>query len=159
MRSTYSVKGATPPRFALPPWGRLRRPLTFAGVGITSAATQLALLAEFEQRFGWHPLLANVVAFAIGAQVNLALHSIFTFRDRPITGLRDLAGRWGRFMGTVGSTALLNQLLFVVLLHWLPDLVASGTASLSISALNYAIGTRFIFTSSQKAQAHDQAVI
>ena len=57
------------------------RPLRFALTGGLAGLLQLGLLALLTRR-GWPATPANAVAFLLAAQVNFAVSSLFTWRDR-----------------------------------------------------------------------------
>src|SRR5919197_4098509 len=63
---------------------RAARPLRFALTGGLAGLLQLGLLALLMGR-GWPAAPANAVAFLLAAQVNFALSSVFTWRDRRRT--------------------------------------------------------------------------
>jgi putative flippase GtrA len=141
-----SVTGGRPPTYR----GRTRarllsdaaRPLRFVFTGGSSAIVQLVLLALLT-RHGWDELLANVVAFAVGAQVNFALGYTFTWRGR--FGRRALWRRWLLFHGSIAGTGLLNILIFAAARHVLPALVASALGIGVASIGNFIVGDRLVF--------------
>ncbi len=118
------------------------RPLRFAFTGGSSAIVQLVLLALLT-RHGWDELLANVVAFAVGAQANFALSYTFTWRGR--SGRRALWRRWLMFHGSIAGTGLLNILIFAAARHVLPALVASALGIGVASIGNFVVGDRLVF--------------
>lgn len=123
---------------------RVARPARFALVGAVAAAAQLGVLAWLLAR-GWGAFAANLTAFMASAQINFTLHSLITWGDHPARGARDVAARWLRFHGAIAGTALMNQALFLALHRWLPPVGAAGMATLLVAAVNYMIGSRFVF--------------
>lgn len=122
------------------------RPLRFAVVGGLCGATQLALLALLIAR-GASPLPANVAAFLLSAQLNFALSTSFTWRDRRLAAApaRGLARRWLGFHGSNAGTALLNQTVFLTARLGVPDLPASGLGLGVAAAVNFLVQDRLIF--------------
>ena len=121
---------------------RVARPLRFALTGGLAGLLQLGLLALLTGR-GWPTAPANAVAFLLAAQVNFALSSLFTWRDRQRTA--PLWRRWLAFHGAIVATALVNQSVFLVARTVLPALVASA-AGIAVAAVgNYLLGDRLVF--------------
>ncbi len=87
------------------------RPLRFALTGGLAGLLQLVLLA-FLTRRGWPELPSNVIAFLLAAQVNFALSSLFTWRDRRTAA--PVWRRWLVFHASIAAMAVVNQLVFVV---------------------------------------------
>jgi putative flippase GtrA len=89
---------------------------------------------------------ANAAAFLLAAQLNFALSSAFTWRDRFVS--HSLARRWLLFHGSIAATALLNMLTFSAARFVLPVLAASA-AGIATGALgNYLLGDRVVFRGS-----------
>jgi putative flippase GtrA len=121
---------------------RAARPLRFALTGGLSGLLQLGLLALLTGR-GWPAAPANAVAFLLAAQVNFALSSLFTWRDRR--RMAPLWRRWLAFHGAIVATTLVNQSVFLATRTALPVLVASA-AGIAIAAVgNYLLGDRLVF--------------
>jgi putative flippase GtrA len=118
------------------------RPLRFALTGGLAGLLQLGLLALLVGR-GWPSALANALAFLLAAQVNFALSSLFTWRDRRRTA--PLWRRWLAFHGAIAAMALVNQSVFLAARTVLPALVASA-AGIAVAAVgNYLLGDRLVF--------------
>jgi putative flippase GtrA len=120
----------------------------FVFVGLVSAGVQLGLLEAFTDFLGWPTLVANIIAFIIATNMNLALNSAITWRDRPLDGMRGVVRRWLRFWGSISGTAIINQTIFIVALRWLPDVAAAALASTVVSIANFLLGHFFVFTAS-----------
>src|SRR5436309_13396580 len=121
---------------------RAARPLRFALTGGLAGLLQLGLLALLTGR-GWPTAPANAVAFLLAAQVNFALSSLFTWRDRRRTA--PLWRPWLAFHGAIVAMALVNQSVFLAAWTALPALVASA-AGIAVAAVgNYLLGDRLLF--------------
>ena len=122
------------------------RPLRFIVTGGVAGILQLGLLAALTHH-GWEPILANAVAFLLAAQVNFALGSIFTWRDRRPGKwtVRTLLRRWVRFHGSIAGTALLNGGVFVATHTVLPTLVAAGLGIGAAAVVNFMVGDCLVF--------------
>src|ERR671936_712332 len=121
---------------------RAARPLRFALTGGLAGLLQLGLLALLVGR-GWPSAPANAVAFLLPAQLNFALSSLFTWRDRWRTA--PLWRRWLAFHGAIAAMALVNQSVFLAARTVLPALVASA-AGIAVAAVgNYLLGDRLVF--------------
>jgi putative flippase GtrA len=138
LRQEDTMLRALAPLFAEP-----SRPLRFLCVGALATVTQLGLLAGLTA-LGWSPALANGLGLLAATQVNFALSSVFTWRDRRRTR-RTLPLRWARFMGLVATTLLLNEAVFLAARVALPTLVAAGLGSGLMAVLNFTLGDRFVF--------------
>jgi putative flippase GtrA len=118
------------------------RPLRFAGTGGVAGTVQILFLTLLTH-WNWNAIPANALAFSLAAQVNFALSSAFTWRDRAPS--RSLARRWLLFHASIGVTALLNMVIFAAARLLLPMLAASA-AGIAAGALgNYLIGDRLVF--------------
>jgi putative flippase GtrA len=118
------------------------RPLRFALTGGLAGLLQLGLLALLTGH-GWPTAPANAVAFLLAAQVNFALSSLFTWRDRRRAV--PLWRRWLAFHGAIAATALVNQSVFLAARTVLPTLVASA-AGIAVAAVgNYVLADRLVF--------------
>ena len=71
----------------------VRRIAVFAAVGGICFIVQLILLAAIV-RLGASRPVANAAGFAVSAQLNFALSTRFTWRDRQAAGRRDTGARW-----------------------------------------------------------------
>jgi putative flippase GtrA len=121
---------------------RAARPLRFALTGGLAGLLQLSLLTLLLGR-GWPAAPANALAFLLAAQVNFALSSLFTWRDRRRTA--SLWRRWLAFHGAIAAMALVNQSVFLAVRTALPALVASA-AGIAVAAVgNYLLGDRLVF--------------
>jgi putative flippase GtrA len=124
------------------------RPLRFAITGGFAGLLQLGLLAALA-RHGWEPWVANLTAFLLAAQVNFALSTVFTWRDRATTD--GLYRRWLVFHGTISSMAVLNIGVYAIARTALPYL-PSAAAGIAVAALgNFLLGDRLVFRARRAA--------
>jgi putative flippase GtrA len=121
------------------------RPLRFALTGGLAGLFQLALLALLMGR-GWPELPANVIAFLLAAQVNFALSSLFTWRDRQATA--PVWRRWLMFHASIAAMAVVNQLVFLAARAVLPTLVAAAVGIAVAAVGNFLLGDRLVFRAS-----------
>lgn len=127
--------------------GEAARPLRFLITGGTAAVLQLAILWALTEQGGWHPLLANLVAFLLSAQVNFALSMIFTWHDRHCGRLtrRQLLTRWVAFHGSIAGSAVLNQAVSAAARAVLPTLEAAMVGIIVAAGVNFLSNDRLIF--------------
>ncbi len=131
------------------------RPLRFAVTGGLAGLTQLALLKLFTDQ-GLHALPANSAAFLLAAQVNFALSSMFTWRDRGAG--QALWRRWLVFHGSIAGMAVVNMAVFAVARTVMPDLAASVTGICAAAVGNFFIGDRLVFRSRRSANGGSDPV-
>jgi len=120
------------------------RPMRFISVGLVSAIVQISVLTILTA-YHMSALPANIAAFIVSSQVNFVLNVRFTWADRPTRTFSALFMRWGRFVLVLGSTAILNQGIFLMLIQRMPLIAASLLASSLIASLNYVLGHFVIF--------------
>ena len=125
---------------------RIPRPLRFAAVGGTCAVLQLLIL-ELLARLRVELHLANTLGFLLSTQVNFALNSAITWRDRLAGGQG--AGTAGRRLAGYNALALgslaINQAAFAVALHVAHYLAASALGILAGMLLTYAVSGLVLF--------------
>jgi putative flippase GtrA len=136
-------------------FSRLARPVRFAITGGLAGLMQLALLKLLTD-YGWQALVANVVAFLLAAQLNFALSSLFTWRDRGAG--RSLGRRWLAFHGSIASMAAVNLAAFAAARLALPDLVASASGICAAATGNFFIGDRLVFRSGRSYDDLDRRI-
>lgn len=118
------------------------RPLRFALTGGLAGLVQLGLLAALADH-GWRPWIANLAAFLLAAQLNFALSTLYTWRDRRGTDV--LWRRWLLFHGSISGMAVLNIAVYTVARTVLPYLLASA-AGIAVAAVgNFLLGDRLVF--------------
>lgn len=125
---------------------RVPRLIRFGAVGCICALFQLLVLsllvrAQFEAH------IANTVAFLASTQINFALSSTITWRDRRASA-RSLTLMGRRLLGyntlALGSLVI-NQVAFAVALRALPYLGAALVGILAGMLLTYVISGRLLF--------------
>lgn len=129
--------------------GDVARPLRFAITGGIAGVVQLALLALLTHA-GWAELPANALAFLLAAQLNFALSSAFTWRDRRAD--RALGRRWLAFHGSIAAMAVVNMLVFALARAALPTLLASALGIAAAACGNFMLGDRLVFRRATPAQ-------
>lgn len=122
------------------------RPLRFAGSGLTAGLGQFGALVLL-LRAGWPDLAANVIAFALGAQINFVLSSLLTWRDRHEG--RPIWRRWLVYHGAILSMALVNMAVFASTRTLVPALLASALGIAAAALGNFVMGDRFVFRASK----------
>ncbi len=86
----------------------------FGVVGSVAAAVNFLVVVLLVEALHWHPLWANVLAFACAYQVSFSGHHFWTFANQPRRGRFP----WVKFLLVAGLSFLLNEGLFFVFLHW-----------------------------------------
>lgn len=126
--------------------GRVPRLVRFAAVGGTCALCQLLILEQLA-RLGLELHLANALAFLLSTQLNFALSSAITWRDRLGAGdgapgfLRRLAGYNALALGSLA----VNQVAFALALPVAHYLAAATIGILAGMLLTYTVSGRVIF--------------
>jgi putative flippase GtrA len=126
------------------------RPLRFALTGGLSGLFQLAVLALLTGR-GWPEFPANLLAFLPAAQVNFALSSLFTWRDRRTAA--PLWRRWLMFHASIAAMAVANQLVFLAAHTVLPTLPAAASGIAAAAVGNFLLGDRLVFRANRDGRA------
>ena len=127
-------------------FARLLRPAQFAAIGAGCALAQLGLLALLTEGT---PLGAwsNAAAFLLAAQLNFALNSFLTWRDRmhrqPRALLRQLAG----FNALILVAVIFNQAIYLAAVALVPYLLAGAIGIAATTLAKYLIADRWIFPS------------
>jgi putative flippase GtrA len=126
--------------------------LRFALTGGLAGLLQLGLL-EALTAHGWHSLAANPAAFLLAAQVNFALSTLFTWRDRH--GTHRLWRRWLLFHGSIFGMAVLNIVVFAAARLHVPDLAAAALGIIAAAIGNFLLGDRLVFRGRSGEPASD----
>lgn len=125
---------------------RMPRLIRFGAVGSVCALFQLVVLSVLVY-FRSELHLANTLAFVLSTQLNFALSSLITWRDRRapsrslVTSARRLAGYNALALGSF----LINQIVFALALHFVSYLLAGLSGILAGMFLTYAISGRLLF--------------
>lgn len=125
---------------------RTPRLIRFGAVGSTCALLQLLALGLLGQ-LGFELHVANVIAFTLSTQVNFALSSGITWRERrgPRTARGNAARRLAGYNVLALGSLLINQAVFAVALPHLPYLVAGVVGILAGMLLTYAVSGQLLF--------------
>jgi putative flippase GtrA len=113
-----------------------KRIVIFAAVGATCFCLQIALLTVAVHLGADRPI-ANAIGFAFSAQLNFLLSSRVTWRDRPVSGRRDMGSRWLAYNGTALISLGVNTTVFTLSYHEI------GTTP--AAALGVLIGTVVVY--------------
>ncbi len=126
------------------------RVLRFLCTGGIAACVQLVIL-DVLVKHGWSDTVANLVAFLLSAQLNFALSSTFTWRDRSTAA--PLWRRWLVFHGAIAGMAVFNMMVFALAHTVLPALEAAALGIAAAAMGNFILGDRLVFrrTSSRRA--------
>jgi putative flippase GtrA len=126
----------------------LERWTVFNLVGLFGMAIQLGVVAYLVRVAGWNYLVATGAAVEAAVVHNFVWHHLWTWRDRPTSSHRDLAGRLARFhvlngavsiAGNIGVTALLSGRLHI-------DPVISNFIAIAVCAsINFAASNTAVF--------------
>ena len=126
------------------------RLLRFALVGGTAALLQLATLDALELA-GLGPILSEVAAFLLAAQLNFGLSWVFTWADRAAG--QSFVRRWAAFHGAISGTALLNFAIFTATQGVLPHPVAAALGIGGAALINFAVGDHLVFRGGRPKEA------
>lgn len=129
-----------------------KRIAVFALVGATCFGVQLALLAA-TVHLGANRPVANAVGFTVSAQLNFLLSSKVTWRDRPISGWRDVGGRWLAYNGTALISLGVNTAVFTLAYHEIGTAPTSLLGVLVGTVVVYLTCNLFIFRGARRVPA------
>ena len=129
-----------------------KRIAVFAVVGATCFGVQLALLTA-AVHLGANRPVGNAVGFAISAQLNFLLSSKLTWRDRSISGWRDMGGRWLAYNGTALVSLGVNTVVFTLAYHEVGTTLASLLGVLIGTVVVYLTCNLLIFRGARRAPA------
>ena len=124
--------------------------LQFNAVGAVGVIVQLALLSLFYHGFGWHYLLATVLAVELTVIHNFFWHEKWTWKERCRGSSRDSWSRLIRFNVTNGFISIAGNIVFMKILVELlgsPVVFANFLTILCCSLLNFAVSHRYVFSS------------
>jgi len=126
---------------------RLARFGMFSAIGLTGFGLQTAMLAWLTRGFGWHYALAVPATAEVTVLMSFVWHSRWTWRDRPADGMREHAGRLGRYQVIRGISIVSSYFVtlgLVSLCRLAPEL-ANTLSVAALSLLNFAVSDRLIF--------------
>jgi putative flippase GtrA len=118
--------------------------LRFALVGVACFGAQYFAAVELV-RLGTIWPIANAIAFALSAQLNFGLSSVFTWGDRRTSGGKAMWIRWISYNGTVLLSLALNSATFTVSYRVVGTLPAAATGVLVGSGATFLICNFVVF--------------
>jgi putative flippase GtrA len=135
-----------------------KRIAIFALVGATCFGVQLALLTAAVHLGASRPV-GNAVGFAISAQLNFLLSSRITWRDRLVSGWRDMGRRWLAYNGTALVSLGVNTAVFTLAYHEIGTTPASLLGVLIGTCVVYLTCNLLIFRGARQAPAREAATV
>jgi putative flippase GtrA len=130
------------------------RIVIFAAVGATCFGVQLALLTA-TVHLGANRPVANAIGFAFSAQLNYLLSSKITWRDRSVSGWRDMGGRWLAYNGTALVSLGVNTAVFTLAYHEIGTTPASALGVVIGTVVVYLTCNLLIFRGARRAPARE----
>lgn len=122
----------------------------FAAVGAFCFAVQLALLSLIAGA-GMDRPMADVIGFALSAQLNFLLSTRFTWRDRKSAGRRDTGVRWLAYNATALLSLAFNAAIFTVAYQAVGTTVAALFGVLTGTAVVYLTCNYIVFRARRQA--------
>jgi|TARA_R110002096_G_scaffold309403_1_gene503896 putative flippase GtrA len=113
--------------------------MKFTWVGIVSTGCHYVALVLLVEVFGWIPVIATMIGYAVGAVVNYILNFKFTFKSEG----RHLV-RFPKFIIMVVAGFILNAAIMYILDFWiyiLSQIIATGT----VFVVNFILGKYWVF--------------
>jgi putative flippase GtrA len=132
----------------------MARVMWFAFTGISAGMFQIVFLAGWLQADDNHRL-GNLVSFLAAAQVNFVMNQALTWNET----LRNsdsphLLRRWLRFHGAIAGTGVLNQVLFNVLVTWLPAMPSVVLSIALVGVCNFFLLNALVFGTRTRERRH-----
>lgn len=122
---------------------RTRKSL-FVCVGVSCFLVQFGVLTALA-RAGVDRSLANTVGFAVSAQLNFALSSRLTWRDRSAENARTVWMRLASYNGTALLSLAVDAWVFTITYHRIGNLLAAGFGVACGMCVTYLVCDLFIF--------------
>ncbi len=119
---------------------RIRRPVTFAIVGLVCFAVQYGLLS-LAAAAGVAPTLANAAGFFASAQLNFLLSARLTWADRSGSSGR----QWLSYQGTALLALVVNTVVFACALPWVGALVAAAFGVVVGAGVTFLVAHHVVF--------------
>jgi putative flippase GtrA len=92
----------------------ISRLIKFGLVGLTGIGVQIAFFELLMRGVHLAPLPAGLLSGVIATASNFVLNTIFTWKDRPTTGLPQAVRRLGKYYLTTGGGYLVYAVLFAL---------------------------------------------
>jgi putative flippase GtrA len=116
-------------------------------VGCAGFILQIGVLACLTRIWGWHYMVATVVAVEVAIVSNYLAHARWTWADRPGRTRRERLARPVRYQAATALSMMLNLALtaaFVSRVELSPE--AANVAAVAVCALvNFAAADRLVF--------------
>lgn len=115
----------------------------FIAVGCAAAAVHWGVVVALVSRWGWQPLVANVLGWLLAFTVSFAGHHLLTFQGHG-AALRRAAARF--FIVSAGGFAV-NEAVYAMLLAWTGqryDLVLA-VVLIAVAVFTYLLGRHWAF--------------
>lgn len=121
----------------------LPRPVLFAAVGLVNTAVDLAAYWALTRPLDLEPLLANALAYGLGALHGYIANGKLTFRSM---GVKLLALKpFAAFAATSAISLTASTATMAVLLELVPDLLAKLITVGVTFVINYALGRSLVY--------------
>lgn len=128
---------------ARPCLAALRRPATFAAVGLLCFGVQLGVLFLL-RALGVPAWLGNGIGFVVSAQLNFLLSALVTWGDRR--GRRAVTvGRWASYQGSTLLALAVNVGVFTLTSPLLGDPLGAAVGVVTGTVVTYAVNNWVIF--------------
>ncbi len=121
----------------------MRRPLTFAAVGVANTAVDFGVFLALTRLLGTDPVAASAVGFLAGAANSYVANGLLTFRDRGVRLAS--AARVARFAGVTAACLGVSTLAMAAALLAVPDVIAKGVSVLATFAAGYWLNYRLVY--------------
>jgi putative flippase GtrA len=140
-------------RFSLRAASAARRPAIFVAVGVMSTLIDIAAYTGLTRLLDVAPLMANALAYILGAANGYLMNGLFTFRrsGRPPFSIRSLAAH----SATYGTSLVASTVSMALLLYVVPDLAAKLLTVFVTFLINYWLSRNFVFKERDRSSAED----
>ena len=138
------MRSAASPQTALGGWLALAVvPATFALVGVSSTAIDIAIFWALVELVQVPPLLANAISYSTGAINSFLLNKFVTFRDRAAR--RGSGEQLALFIVVRLVCLAIASLVLAVALHFMPSLPAKLVSIVVTFVVAYALSSWLVF--------------
>jgi putative flippase GtrA len=138
------VRSSAAPQAALGAWLALAAaPATFALVGVSSTAIDVAIFWTLVELAQVPPLVANAISYSTGAINSFLLNKFVTFRDR--TTCRGSGEQLVLFIAVRLACLAIASLVLAVALRFMPSIPAKLVSIVVTFVVAYALSSRLVF--------------
>jgi putative flippase GtrA len=119
----------------------------FSVIGLAGFAFQTAMLALLTRSIGWHYAVAVPIAAEATLLLNFVCHTLWTWADRPVRGVRATSLRLARYQLAKTLAIVASYLLTLALVsrfRLAPEL-ANALSVGATALLNFVVADRLIF--------------